>query len=112
GRFVTANRLPPTPKPRDHCISTLREVSSSAARSDRIPKRILCIFCSTSCPCGERRQAREHILCYCPLFNRQRIHLHEFSRHLILSEIMGTEKGITAMVKFLEESDTFKNGRQ
>ncbi|KAG2047211.1 hypothetical protein BDR06DRAFT_897896, partial [Suillus hirtellus] len=61
-----------------------------------------------SCSCGELRQTREHILCKCPLFTRQCIHLREVSRHLISSEIMGTERGNIALVIFLEEFDAFK----
>ncbi|KAG2099233.1 uncharacterized protein F5147DRAFT_524590, partial [Suillus discolor] len=60
---------------------------------------------TTSCSCGEPRQTRE--LCNCLLFTHQSIHLR-VSLHLISSEIMGTEKGIVAMVTFLEESDAFK----
>ncbi|KAG1778178.1 hypothetical protein EV702DRAFT_968614, partial [Suillus placidus] len=58
----------------------------------------------TSCPCGEPRQTRTHVLCKCPLFIRQRRHLHDVLGNLIPS-IMGTVKGIMALVKFIEESD-------
>ncbi|KAG1850096.1 hypothetical protein C8R48DRAFT_613696, partial [Suillus tomentosus] len=54
----------------------------------------------TSCSCGEPRQTREHILCKCPLFTRQYIHLREVSCHLTSSEIMGTERGIIALITF------------
>ncbi|KAG1751094.1 hypothetical protein EDB19DRAFT_1675258, partial [Suillus lakei] len=107
--FAIVNRLPPTLKPRDQ-FTTTREVYSHGFIGEYYASFVPTE--SISCPCGELRQTPEHILCEYPPFIRQRRHLREISRNLIPSEIMGTEKGNVAPVKYIEESITFKKDRQ
>jgi hypothetical protein len=37
-----------------------------------------------------------------------RLHLREVSHNIILNEVLGTEKGIKALAKFIQESNPFK----
>ncbi|KAF8159352.1 hypothetical protein B0H34DRAFT_629768, partial [Crassisporium funariophilum] len=60
------------------------------------------------CPCdGETLETREHILRECNRYSQHRNILEEFSRSLILSEILGTAKGIQALHTFLQKSGAF-----
>ncbi|KAI6101635.1 hypothetical protein EDD16DRAFT_1461716, partial [Pisolithus croceorrhizus] len=64
---------------------------------------------NTSCPtCGEHIQAREHILTTCPAFENYRTILRSASEDLIVTDIIGAEKGIEAPSDFLKETDAFK----
>ena len=65
-----------------------------------------------TCPCGETTQTREHIIQYCPIYERFRTILHQASQTLYLPDLLGTKEGIQAMASFLEKSGAFtKNGR-
>lgn len=114
GRFAIANRLPPTLKPRQHFTHTPQEVYGRLIQcrtGHGFFGEYYATFVPTEpimCSCGEPRQTREHILRDCPLFARQRIHLRHVSYNIILNEILGTEKGIKALAKFIEESSAFK----
>ncbi|KAG1795546.1 uncharacterized protein BJ212DRAFT_1526349 [Suillus subaureus] len=81
-------------------------------------KRIICDSCATGSDnsgaytvdwatkaLGEPRQTREHILRDRPLFTCQHIYLHEVSHDI---RDLGTEKGIEALTKVIQESDAFK----
>ncbi|KAG1757885.1 hypothetical protein EDB19DRAFT_1617798, partial [Suillus lakei] len=113
GRFAITNRLPPTLNPCDH-FTTTREVYGRLIQRRTGHGFIGEYYASfvpiesISYPCGELRQTRVYILSECPLPIRQRRHLREISSNLIPSEIMGTEKGNVALVKFIEESNAFK----
>ena len=59
------------------------------------------------CPCGAPFQTRQHILQDCPRYEAARHILREASKHINLPTILGTDKGIDALTKFLEQSGTF-----
>ncbi|KAI6130664.1 hypothetical protein EDD16DRAFT_1470040, partial [Pisolithus croceorrhizus] len=67
---------------------------------------------TTSCPCGEHIQTREHILAMCPTFESNRDTLRSPSEDLVITDILGTEKGIEALADFLKETDAFKKARR
>ncbi|KAE9399465.1 hypothetical protein BT96DRAFT_764848, partial [Gymnopus androsaceus JB14] len=56
------------------------------------------------CPCGEEFQTREHVLRACPWYEPHRHILRKASEDVSLFEILGTEKGISALVEFLKVS--------
>ncbi|KZV89833.1 hypothetical protein EXIGLDRAFT_576125, partial [Exidia glandulosa HHB12029] len=62
---------------------------------------------NVDCPCGERMQTREHTLRECPRYDHYRATLRAASRHIVLSEILGTERGIEALSGFLRKSGAF-----
>ncbi|KAI6015731.1 hypothetical protein BKA83DRAFT_59137, partial [Pisolithus microcarpus] len=59
------------------------------------------------CPCGEHIQTREHILTSCPAYEPNRDSLRSVSEDLVITDILGTEKGIEALIDFLKETDAF-----
>ncbi|KAI6158973.1 hypothetical protein EDD17DRAFT_1487346, partial [Pisolithus thermaeus] len=63
---------------------------------------------SPSCPCGEPIQTREHIIASCPNFESERNTLRTASKDLVITDILGTEKGIEALIEFLNHTDAFK----
>ncbi|KAI6018624.1 hypothetical protein PISMIDRAFT_98132, partial [Pisolithus microcarpus 441] len=65
-----------------------------------------------SCSCGEHIQTHKHILAMCPTFEANRDTLHSTSEDLVITDILGTEKGIKALTNFLKEMDTFKKSRR
>ncbi|KAI6169250.1 hypothetical protein EDD17DRAFT_1464932, partial [Pisolithus thermaeus] len=68
---------------------------------------------NASCPtCGEHIQTREHIPTTCPAFEDCRNILQSASEDLIVTDIIGTEKGIEALSAFLKETDAFKKSRR
>ncbi|KAI6024043.1 hypothetical protein BKA83DRAFT_4018494, partial [Pisolithus microcarpus] len=54
-----------------------------------------------SCPCGEPMQTQERIIALCPLFENSGSILRTASEDLIISDLLGTEKGVEALVEFL-----------
>ncbi|KAI6129841.1 hypothetical protein EDD17DRAFT_1427414, partial [Pisolithus thermaeus] len=50
---------------------------------------------------------REHILATCPTFESKRDTLRSVSEGLVITDILGTEKGIEALSEFLKETDAF-----
>ncbi|KAF8526679.1 hypothetical protein BU17DRAFT_82904 [Hysterangium stoloniferum] len=63
----------------------------------------------TSCPCGtEDIQSRLHILSECPLHEEHRHTLRTASQDLSLPIILGTNKGLEALVEFTAASDAFR----
>ncbi|TEB37162.1 hypothetical protein FA13DRAFT_1621763, partial [Coprinellus micaceus] len=60
------------------------------------------------CPCDNTTlETREHILTQCPRFEQWRGGLRAISRDTVLSEILGTRKGIEALEVFLHHSKAF-----
>ncbi|KAG1847521.1 hypothetical protein DFJ58DRAFT_843161 [Suillus subalutaceus] len=47
----------------------------------------------------------------CAKLEHMRVHLHEVPHNLVPSKIMDTEKGIMALVKFIEKSNVFEKDR-
>jgi hypothetical protein len=60
------------------------------------------------CPRGAILQTREHILRECRLHAHARHHLRKVSANLSLPIILGSQKGLEALVKFLTVLDAFK----
>lgn len=61
-----------------------------------------------SCPCDDTTlETREHVLIHCPRFEIWRQNLRQASRNIVLSEILGTHKGIEALEVFLRRSKAF-----
>ncbi|KAE9382790.1 hypothetical protein BT96DRAFT_794553, partial [Gymnopus androsaceus JB14] len=56
------------------------------------------------CPCGKDFQTWEHVLWGCPQYEHHRHILREVSEDVLLSDILGMEKGILALVDFLKVS--------
>ncbi|KAI6002498.1 hypothetical protein EDC04DRAFT_2580993, partial [Pisolithus marmoratus] len=54
-----------------------------------------------SCPCGKPMQTREHVIISCPMFESNQNILHTVSEDLIISNLLGMEKGIKALVELL-----------
>jgi ribonuclease HI len=121
GRYATANRFPPSLKPTAHftALDGKRELFGRVTQcrighcftgeyySKFVPSE------NIDCPCGEAVQTREHLLRECPLYEDQRPILEKVSRDVSLPEILGTQKGITALAKFLEKTGAFtKTGQQ
>jgi hypothetical protein len=66
---------------------------------------------STSCPCGEPLQTREHVIADCELHNAHRHIPRKVSPSLSTALILSTRKGLSALVHFLKDSDAFKKAR-
>ncbi|KZV89363.1 hypothetical protein EXIGLDRAFT_589384, partial [Exidia glandulosa HHB12029] len=62
---------------------------------------------NVDCPCGERLQTREHSLRECPRYDAFRDKLRDASHNIVLSEILGTPRGIEALSGFLRKSGAF-----
>ena len=113
GRFATANRLPPSEKPRKHFRHLKREIFGRVIQCRtghgftgeyyriHVPNE------PDDCPCGAPFQTRQHILQDCPRYEAARHILRRESEHIDLPTILGTEKGINALAKFLEQSGAF-----
>lgn len=116
--FSPADRLPPSLKPRKHFCESKRanygrliqcrtgHAFTGEYYSSFVPSE------AVSCPCGERLQTREHILATCPTFESKRDALRSASEDLVITDILGTEKGIEALSQFLQETDAFKKSRR
>jgi hypothetical protein len=65
---------------------------------------------SSRCPCGAALQTQEHILRTCPRYDDHREVLHEASRTLHVPTLLGTDKGLTAIVEFVERTGAFMKG--
>lgn len=60
------------------------------------------------CPCGEEIQTRQHILAECEDYEASRTILLGHSPTLNMEEILGSERGIKALAKFLKRSGAFQ----
>ena len=112
-RFSIANRFPPSKKPREHFSELPRELYGRVTQA-RLGHCFSGEYYRTSvptepvsCPCGEPRQTRQHIICICNKYNNYRHILCKFSPELVLADILGTTKGISSFAKFLKASGAF-----
>jgi HEAT repeat protein len=83
------------------CRMCREAVCSSQSASTCIPSE------SPACPCGEPMQSRSHVLADCERHDAARHHLLEASSDLSTASIIGTRKGLTALARFLKDSDAF-----
>ncbi|KAI6118512.1 hypothetical protein EDD16DRAFT_1480951, partial [Pisolithus croceorrhizus] len=65
-----------------------------------------------SCPCGVPIQTREHMITSCPTYESKRDILRSVSEGLVITDILGTEKGIEALIEFLNVTDAFKKANR
>ncbi|KAH7884918.1 hypothetical protein F5I97DRAFT_1778446, partial [Phlebopus sp. FC_14] len=49
-----------------------------------------------------------HILTTCPLYESHRPVLRDASPDLVVSDLLGTAKGIEALIQFLQRTEAFK----
>ncbi|KAI6122618.1 hypothetical protein EDD16DRAFT_1570072 [Pisolithus croceorrhizus] len=115
--FSPADRLPPSLKPRKHFCESRQAIYGRLIQcrtghaftgeyySSFVPSE------TVSCPCGKRLQTREHILATYPTFESKRDMLRSASEDLVITDILGTEKGIKALSEFLQETNAFKKPR-
>jgi ribonuclease HI len=113
GRFAIANQIPPSLKPTERLKKTKREVFGRLVQcrtghahlgeyySKFVPTK------NIDCPCGEEFQTREHVLRACPWYEQHRHILRKVSADISLSDILGTEKGISALIDFLDITGAF-----
>ncbi|KAI6094634.1 hypothetical protein EDD16DRAFT_1500657, partial [Pisolithus croceorrhizus] len=57
---------------------------------------------------GEPFQTCEHVIASCPIYESKCDILHSASEDLVVMDLLGTEKGIEALIKLLNEMDAFK----
>ena len=113
GRFATANRLPPSEKPRKHFKRLKREVFGRVLQcrtGHGFTGEYYRIHVPTEpddCPCGSPFQTRQHIPQDCPRYDEARHILRDVSEHIDLPTILGTEKGIAALAEFITKSGAF-----
>ena len=115
--FLQANRFAPSLKPREHFILTPRNTygrliqcrTGHAFLGEYYNKHVPTE--DRSCPCGEPIQTRDHVLASCPAYENQRHHLKDASEDIITSDILGTQEGIEALIKFLGATNAFKKQR-
>ena len=116
GWYAPANRIPPNLKPTRHAraLANNRELYGRLIQSrtghgytGEFRQRF---FPSEPflCPCGDGSvETREHVLTSCTRYDAHRWILREVSRDVVLSEILGTPKGIEALTVFLDQSGAF-----
>ncbi|EIW74102.1 hypothetical protein CONPUDRAFT_160359, partial [Coniophora puteana RWD-64-598 SS2] len=114
GRFKIAKRFPPSFRAREHFTDTERSIYGRMLQcrtghcfageyyADFVPSERM------ACPCGARRQSRQHIICECPQYENARRHLQKPNVELSLTDVLGTKKGLQALALFLRDTDAFK----
>lgn len=107
--FHPANKLPPTLSPTKRfqnsdrkTFSRLIQFRSGHAHIGEYYKRFITTE-DPSCTCGHATQTRRHILKECPKYLHQRPLLGT-GRNAQLERLVGTEKGITRLAKFISIS--------
>lgn len=116
GWFATADRIPPSLKPTKHArrLANKRELFGRVVQTRTGHaytgefRRRFSFEPPHHCPCDETTlETREHILAHCPLHEEWRHELREISPDIVLSEILGTNRGIEALEKFLSHTQAF-----
>ncbi|KAI0916052.1 hypothetical protein AcV5_010469 [Taiwanofungus camphoratus] len=110
GRYATANHLQPQMHPRKPFTTLPREVYGRLVQcrtghgflgeyyDQFVPSE------TVECPCGAKRQTRQHILQHCPRYKRYRHILRKTSETIELPIILGTQEGIEALGWFIKAS--------
>ena len=118
GRFAISNRFPPSLNPTKHFkhLKDKREVfgrviqcRSGHAYTGEFRQSFLPLSPDpTACQCdNETLESRSHILLECPRYDQYRKILKKESRYLALPVLLGSNKGIIALAKFLHKSGAF-----
>ncbi|KIO16976.1 hypothetical protein M407DRAFT_85414 [Tulasnella calospora MUT 4182] len=115
GSFALADRCPPSTTPRPHFFKLPRRIfglvtqaRSGHAFMGKYYKRFVPSE-ETGCPCGEADpQTRKHIIQQCGLYREYRYILEEEVPDLNLADILGSDKGVRALAKFIAKSGAFK----
>lgn len=116
GWFTVADRIPPSLKPTKHALrlANKREIYGRIVQARTGHeytgefRRRFAFDEPYTCPCDNTTlETREHILVHCPRFELWRQGLRQASREIVLSEILGSNKGIEALEVFLRRSKAF-----
>lgn len=116
GWFTVSDRIPPSLKPTKHArrLANKRELYGRIvqARTGHAYtgefRRRFALDEPYTCPCDNATlETREHILIHCPRFEIWRQSLRQASRDIVLSEILGSNKGLEALEIFLRRSKAF-----
>jgi ribonuclease HI len=65
---------------------------------------------AVECPCGAALETREHILRTCPRYDAHRDVLRAASPTIHVPTLLGTDKGLRAIVEFIERTGAFTKG--
>ncbi|KAJ3501041.1 hypothetical protein NMY22_g19059 [Coprinellus aureogranulatus] len=116
GWFAVSDRLPPSLKPTKHArrLANNRELYGRVVQTRTGHgytgefRRRFALDEPYTCACDNiTLETREHVLIHCPRFERWRDDLRRVSREIVLSDILGTDKGIEALETFLHHSKAF-----
>ena len=118
GRYAIANRITPSLNPTKHFqqLRCKREIfgrvlqcRTGHAYTGEFRQTFLPSSPDpTHCSCDEEiLETRTHILLDCPRYNQYRRILEKASPYLSLPVLLGTEKGISALAKFIQKSGAF-----
>ncbi|KAJ7062928.1 hypothetical protein C8F01DRAFT_986196, partial [Mycena amicta] len=98
GGFASADRIPPSWKPRPHFAETKREVYGRVVQCRTghafIGEYYAYLRRGYDVSAGTRFQTREHILRECELYEDHRHILRDHSTQVVVSDILGTMEGI------------------
>lgn len=114
GPYAPANRFPPSLQPTPHLraydkriLSALTQCRSGHAFTGEYYRAINKPERGLGCPCGEAIQTRDHVIRDCPEYEMYRHILRDVSPGLIISDLLGTREGISALAKFVRRSGAF-----
>lgn len=111
--FIHADHFPPSFRPRDHFYTLSRKTFSRVTQCRTGHAHIgeyYARFVPTedrACPCGVASQTREHVLRQCPLYADHRHLLGISPGDRSMSNLLGTDKGIIRLAKFIEATGAF-----
>ncbi|KAJ6544959.1 hypothetical protein DFH09DRAFT_837532, partial [Mycena vulgaris] len=112
-RYATANRIPPSLRPRPHLKELKREVYGRVTQcrvGHCFTGEYYWYFVPTEqvdCICGAGYETSAHLLQQCPRCDDHRDLLREVSPTIHLPDILGTKDGIAAFAKFIGKSGAF-----
>ena len=118
GRYAISNRMEPSLNPTKHfrdlkdnreVFGRLVQCRTGHAYTGEFRHTFLPLSPDPiNCPCDNATlETRSHILCECPRYNEHRKMLEKASKHLSLPVLLGTNRGIKALAKFLAKSGAF-----
>ena len=118
GRFAIANRIAPSLNPTKHfqnlkqnreTFGRLIQCRTGHAYTGEFRRTFLPLSPEpNTCPCDNATpETRTHILIECLRYNQHRKILTKASKHLSLPVLLGSNKGIKALGKFLQKSGAF-----